>query len=39
MSSRVLVSLRVKAAPEQAFTAFVDEIGAWWRPRVRTQLA
>jgi uncharacterized protein YndB with AHSA1/START domain len=32
MSSRVLVSLRVKAAPERAFTAFVDEIGAWWRP-------
>ena len=32
MSSRVLVSLRVKAPPERAFNAFVSEIGAWWRP-------
>jgi len=32
MTSRVYVALRVKAAPERAFTAFVQEIGAWWRP-------
>ena len=32
MSSKVLVSLRVRAAPERAFAAFVEEIGAWWRP-------
>jgi len=30
--SRVLVALRVPAAPERAFTAFTGEIGAWWRP-------
>jgi uncharacterized protein YndB with AHSA1/START domain len=29
---KVLVALRVKAAPERAFTAFVEEIGVWWRP-------
>ena len=32
MSSKVLVALRVRAAPERAFDAFVREIGAWWRP-------
>lgn len=32
MTSRVYVALRVKAAPERAFDAFVQEIGAWWRP-------
>jgi uncharacterized protein YndB with AHSA1/START domain len=32
MTSKVFVALRVKAAPERAFAAFVDEIGAWWRP-------
>lgn len=32
MSSKVYVALRVKATPERAFAAFVDEIGAWWRP-------
>jgi uncharacterized protein YndB with AHSA1/START domain len=31
MSSRVLVSLRVKAAPDRAFRVFTEEIGAWWR--------
>ena len=31
MSSKVLVSLRVKATPERAFAAFVNDIGAWWR--------
>jgi uncharacterized protein YndB with AHSA1/START domain len=32
VTSRVLVALRVKATPERAFEAFVEEIGAWWRP-------
>jgi uncharacterized protein YndB with AHSA1/START domain len=32
MTSKVYVALRVKASPERAFAAFVDEIGAWWRP-------
>ena len=32
MTSKVYVALRVKATPERAFAAFVDEIGAWWRP-------
>jgi uncharacterized protein YndB with AHSA1/START domain len=31
VSSRVLVSLRVRAAPERAFAAFVNEIGVWWQ--------
>jgi uncharacterized protein YndB with AHSA1/START domain len=31
VSSRVLVSLRVKATPERAFAAFVNDIGAWWQ--------
>jgi uncharacterized protein YndB with AHSA1/START domain len=32
MTSKVFVALRVKATPERAFQAFVDEIGDWWRP-------
>jgi uncharacterized protein YndB with AHSA1/START domain len=32
VSSRVLVALRVGATPQRAFQAFVEEIGAWWRP-------
>ena len=32
MTSKVFVALRVKASPERAFAAFVNEIGAWWRP-------
>ena len=32
MTSKVYVALRVKAPPERAFSAFVGEIGAWWRP-------
>jgi uncharacterized protein YndB with AHSA1/START domain len=32
MTSRVLVALRVKATPERAFSAFVGDIGVWWRP-------
>jgi uncharacterized protein YndB with AHSA1/START domain len=32
VTSKVYVALRVKAGPERAFAAFVDEIGDWWRP-------
>lgn len=32
MSSKAFVALRVKASPERAFSVFVEEIGAWWRP-------
>ncbi len=32
MSARILVALRIKAAPARVFDAFVGEIGAWWRP-------
>ena len=31
-SSRVIVALRVKAAPERAFSVFTRDIGLWWRP-------
>jgi uncharacterized protein YndB with AHSA1/START domain len=31
VSSRVLVSLRVRTSPDRAFAAFVNEIGAWWQ--------
>lgn len=34
MTSKVFLALRIKAAPERVFTAFVDEIGAWWRPNI-----
>jgi uncharacterized protein YndB with AHSA1/START domain len=37
MTSRVYVALRVKATPEQAFAAFVGEIGQWWRPNILFQ--
>lgn len=37
MSSKVFVALRVMASPERAFAAFVDEIGAWWRPNLLFQ--
>lgn len=37
MTSRVLVALRVKATPERAFAAFVEEIGAWWWPNALFQ--
>lgn len=32
MTSKVYVALRVKASPERAFQAFVEEIGQWWTP-------
>jgi uncharacterized protein YndB with AHSA1/START domain len=37
MTSKVFVALRVKATPQRAFAAFVDEIGAWWRPNMLFQ--
>jgi len=37
VTSKVYVALRVKATPQRAFAAFVDEIGAWWRPSVLFQ--
>ncbi len=30
--SAVIVSLRVKATPQQAFEVFTQEIALWWRP-------
>ncbi|PZO53264.1 MAG: ATPase [Alphaproteobacteria bacterium] len=30
--SAVIVALRVKASPEEAFDVFTQEIAAWWRP-------
>jgi hypothetical protein len=32
MSAAVIVSLRVKASPQQTFDIFTQEIGLWWRP-------
>ena len=32
MTSRVLVALRIRAAPERVFDAFTREIGLWWKP-------
>ena len=32
MPSRILVALRVAAAPQRAFEAFTAEIDQWWRP-------
>ncbi len=36
--SAVLVAVRVPATPEDAFDAFTDEIGLWWRPSALFQL-
>jgi hypothetical protein len=36
--SAVIVSLRVKATPQEAFDVFTQEIGAWWRPNELFQL-
>ncbi|UPT65006.1 MAG: SRPBCC domain-containing protein [Hyphomonadaceae bacterium JAD_PAG50586_4] len=36
--SAVIVSLRVKATPDDAFDVFTQEIGAWWRPKGLFQL-
>ncbi len=32
MTSRVIVSLRVKASTTRAFEVFTREIGLWWKP-------
>lgn len=32
MSSRILISLRVRASARRAFDVFVNDIGTWWRP-------
>ena len=32
MTSRVLVALRIRAAPERVFEAFTHEIAIWWKP-------
>jgi uncharacterized protein YndB with AHSA1/START domain len=36
--SAVIVSLRVKASPLEAFEVFTQEIAAWWRPNTLFQL-
>lgn len=36
--SAVIVSLRVKASPLEAFDVFTEEIGLWWRPNGLFQL-
>ncbi len=37
MTSRVLVSLRIRAAPERVFQAFTGEVGLWWKPNALFQ--
>jgi uncharacterized protein YndB with AHSA1/START domain len=32
VTSRIIVSLRVRASPERAFGVFTDDVGLWWRP-------
>ncbi len=32
MTSRVLVAVRVRATPDEAFEVFTRQIAAWWRP-------
>lgn len=31
MTAAVIVSIRVRAAPSEAFRAFTEDIGEWWR--------
>ena len=38
MSSKVVVSLRVKATPLETFEVFTQEIALWWRPNGLFQL-
>ena len=38
MSSAVIVSLRVRATPQEAFDVFTQEIAAWWKPNTLFQL-
>jgi uncharacterized protein YndB with AHSA1/START domain len=37
VTSKVVVALRVAAAPERCFDAFTADIGAWWRPNALFQ--
>ena len=37
MTSRVVVALRIRAAPERVFEAFTQEIGLWWKPNALFQ--
>ena len=37
MTSRVLVALRIRAAPERVFEAFTREIALWWKPNLLFQ--
>jgi len=39
MSSAVIVALRVRATPREAFEVFTQEIGLWWRPNQLFQLS
>ena len=32
MTSRVIVALRIRAAPERVFEAFTRDIALWWKP-------
>jgi len=34
VTSRVLVALRIRAAPDRVFDAFTREIGLWWKPNM-----
>ncbi|MFN3912686.1 SRPBCC domain-containing protein [Hyphomonas sp.] len=36
--SAVLVAIRIPATPQEAFDAFTDDIGLWWRPSALFQL-
>ncbi|MBS0383778.1 MAG: SRPBCC domain-containing protein [Proteobacteria bacterium] len=38
MTSAVIVSLRIKATPQETFDVFTREIGLWWRPNGLFQL-
>ena len=38
MTSAVIVSLRVRATPEEAFDVFTRDIGQWWRPNKLFQI-
>jgi uncharacterized protein YndB with AHSA1/START domain len=38
VTSAVIVSLRVKAMPQETFDVFTQEIGLWWRPNGLFQL-
>jgi uncharacterized protein YndB with AHSA1/START domain len=38
VTSAVIVSLRVKATPQETFDVFTQEIGLWWKPNGLFQL-